>query len=96
MNPIIYDIIRRPVITEKSTNLSQYNKVVFKVASDADKTQIKKAVEAIFGVKVEGVNTLNIKGKTRRFRGVLGRKPSYKKAIVSLAEGQTIDVSSGV
>lgn len=96
MNEIIYDIVRSPVVTEKSTALSEYNKVVFKVAQDADKIAIKKAVEALFNVKVVSVNTLNVQGKIRRFRGVTGRRSGYKKAIVSLAEGQQIDVMAGI
>lgn len=96
MNEIIYDIVRSPVVTEKSTALSEYNKVVFKVAQNADKIAIKKAVEALFNVKVVSVNTLNVQGKIRRFRGVTGRRSGYKKAIVSLAEGQQIDVMAGI
>ncbi len=91
-----YDVIRRPVITEKSTTASEHGKVVFMVAPDASKPQIKAAVEALFKVKVTAVNTLNRKGKSKRFRGVLGRQSDSKRAIVTLAEGQTIDVTTGL
>jgi len=91
-----YDVIRSPVITEKSTLASESNQVVFKVASDATKPAIKQAVEALFGVKVKAVNTLVRKGKTKRFRGVKGRQSDVKKAIVTLVEGQSIDVTTGL
>ncbi len=91
-----YDIIRSPVITEKSTTASEQDKVVFIVSKAATKPQIKDAVEALFEVKVAAVNTLNRKGKTRRFRGVLGRLSDTKRAIVTLAEGQSIDVTTGL
>jgi large subunit ribosomal protein L23 len=91
-----YDVILRPVITEKSTAASEHNKVVFVVATDATKLQIKKAVESLFKVKVTAVNTLNRKGKTRRFRGIKGRTSDTKRAIVTLAEGQRIDVTTGL
>jgi large subunit ribosomal protein L23 len=91
-----YDIVLSPVITEKATMAAQYNQVTFKVARDASKPQIKQAVEQIFGVKVLGVNTLNQQGKTKRFRGRLGYRPAFKKAMVRLAEGQTIDVGTGI
>jgi large subunit ribosomal protein L23 len=91
-----YDIIRGPVITEKSTSASEYNKVVFNVATDATKPEIKAAVEALFKVKVSSVNTLVRKGKNRRFRGFKGRLSDVKKAIVTLAEGQSIDVTTGL
>ena len=91
-----YDTIIAPVITEKSTYASEHNKVVFKVANKATKPEIKAAVEALFNVKVTGVNTLNRAGKVKRFRGVIGQQKSYKKAIVTLAEGQSIDVSTGL
>jgi large subunit ribosomal protein L23 len=91
-----YKVILAPVITEKATLISQYNQVTFKVASWATKGQIKAAVESIFSVKVEGVNTLIQKGKTKRFRGRIGQRSDVKKAIVRLAEGQTLDVSTGV
>jgi large subunit ribosomal protein L23 len=91
-----YDVIRGPVITEKSTSASEHNKVVFNVAPDATKPEIKAAVEALFKVKVTGVNTLVRKGKNRRFRGFKGKLSDVKKAIVTLAEGQSIDVTTGL
>ncbi len=91
-----YDIIRAPVITEKSTMASEHGQVVFKVALDADKPSIKAAVEALFNVKVKAVNTLRQSGKVKRFRGVLGRQNDTKKAIVTLEEGHTIDVTTGL
>ena len=90
----MYDIVRAPVITEKATALSERNQVVFRVAIDATKPQIKVAVEALFGVKVLGVNTLVQKGKTKRFRGRPGVRSDVKKAFVQLAEGQSIDLSA--
>ena len=90
-----YDVIRRPLITEKSTTLSSENKVSFVVAKDADKSAIKEAVEALFKVKVANVNTINQQGKTKRFRGVMGKRADFKKAIVTLAEGQNIDLTAG-
>lgn len=92
----LYDIIVSPVITEKSTLGSEHGQVTFKVAKTATKPQIKQAVESLFKVKVTAVNTLVQKGKTKRFRGIPGRRADTKKAIVTLAEGQTIDVTSGV
>lgn len=94
--PKHYDTIIAPVITEKSTLASEHGKIVFRVASKATKPEIKAAVEALFNVKVTGVNTLNRPGKQKRFRGVAGRQKGYKKAIVTLAEGQAIDVSTGL
>ena len=91
-----YDIIRNPVITEKSTMASEHNQVVFDVAIDATKPEIKDAVEALFSVKVTAVNTLVRKGKVKRFRGFLGTRKAVKKAVVTLAEGQSIDVSTGL
>lgn len=91
-----FDIIRSPVITEKSTALSEHNQVVFKVARTATKPEIKAAVEALFKVKVTGVNTQVRKGKTKKFRGIPGRQSDVKRAIVTLAEGQSIDVSTGL
>ncbi len=91
-----YDVIVSPVITEKSTMLSEVNQVVFKVAPKATKPEIKAAVEALFGVKVTGVNTLVRKGKVKRFKGTKGRQSDVKKAVVTLAEGQSIDVSTGL
>ena len=91
-----YDVILAPVITEKSTLLSENNAVVFKVARDATKPAIKAAVEALFDVKVLSVNTLITKGKTKRWKGKPYTRSDVKKAIVRLAEGQTIDVTTGV
>jgi large subunit ribosomal protein L23 len=91
-----YDVILSPVITEKATVLSELNKVVFKVAHDATKPQIKAAVEALFEVKVLKVNTIVRKGKTKFFRGREGRQQDVKKAIVTLEHGQTIDVTTGL
>jgi len=91
-----YDIIVSPVITEKSTQGSMWNQVTFKVDPRASKPEIKKAVEDLFKVKVDKVNTLNQDGKVKRFRGRMGRRNGVKKAIVTLAEGHTIDVTTGV
>ena len=91
-----YDTILAPVITEKATLLSEQNKVVFRVATDATKDEIAAAVEALFKVNVIKVNTLNVKGKTKRFRGIMGRRSDVKKAIVTLAEGQSIDITTGL
>ena len=91
-----YDTIIAPLITEKATLLTEQNKVVFKVAEDATKDEIAAAVEELFKVKVVKVNTLITKGKTKRFRGILGRRSDVKKAIVTLQEGQTIDISTGL
>ena len=90
----LYDVIRAPIITEKSTMASENSQVVFKVSMDATKPGIKEAVERLFGVKVLAVNTLIRKGKTKRFKGVKGRQSDFKKAIVTLEEGQTIDVTT--
>lgn len=91
-----YDVIVAPHITEKATLLSENNAVVFKVAGDATKPQIKAAVEALFDVKVKGVNTLVQKGKTKRWKGAPYRRSDVKKAVVTLAEGHTIDVTTGI
>jgi len=96
IRPSTYDIILAPVITEKATLLSEKNQVVFKVRKDATKPQIKAAVEALFNVKVTAVNTMNVKGKVKRFRGRVGKRPDVKKAIVTLAEGERIDVTTGI
>ena len=95
-DPRHYDIIVSPVITEKATNLTEQNKVVFRVAPKATKPQIKEAVEKLFDVKVTGVNTLVTKGKKKIFRGLRGQRTDVKKAIVTLAEGETIDVTTGL
>jgi large subunit ribosomal protein L23 len=92
----LYEIIRGPVITEKATQLNDRNQVVFRVAKDANKLQIKAAVETLFGVTVLGVNTLVQKGKTKRFRGRPGVRSDVKKAYVQLAEGQSIDLTTGL
>ena len=92
----MYELIRRPVVTEKSTLASQYNQVVFVVPLDATKPEIKAAIEGVFKVKVAAVNTLRNDGKVKRFRGQLGRRAASKKAYVTLAEGQQIDVTTGV
>ena len=91
-----YDVIVAPVITEKATRVSENGQVVFKVRLDADKREIKEAVESIFGVKVTAVNTLVQKGKTKRFRGRPGKRNDIKKAFVTLADGQAIDVTTGI
>jgi large subunit ribosomal protein L23 len=95
-DPRHYDVIVSPVITEKATNLSEHNKVVFRVKPDATKPQIKEAVERLFDVKVKSVNTLVTKGKVKMFRGQRGRRSDIKKAIVTLADGQTIDMTTGL
>ena len=92
----MYDIIRAPVITEKATAASEHNQVVFRVALDANKREVKAAVEGLFDVKVDAVNTIRVMGKLKRFRGRLGRRSDYKKAIVTLREGQRIDVTTGI
>lgn len=91
-----YDVIRKPIITEKATMASENGAVVFEVAMEANKPQIKEAVEALFGVKVKAVNTAIIKGKVKRFRGRPGRRRDVKKAYVTLEEGNTIDVTTGL
>ncbi len=91
-----YDVVRAPHITEKSTMASEHNAVVFRVANDATKPQIKAAVEALFSVKVLSVNTLVQKGKTKKWKGTPYTKSDFKKAIVRLADGQSIDVTTGI
>ena len=91
-----YDIIRSPVITEKATIQSEQDKVVFNVSKDATKPEIKAAVEALFSVKVKSVNTLVRKGKVKRFKGIVGKQVDVKKAVVTLEEGQAIDVTTGL
>ena len=91
-----YDVVLAPHITEKATLLSEHNAVVFKVAKDASKPAIKAAVEALFNVKVTGVNTMLTKGKTKRWKGKPYQRSDEKKAIVTLAEGQSIDVTTGI
>ena len=91
-----YDVILSPVITEKATRTSEYNQVTFKVPRTATKPQIKAAVEALFKVKVMAVNTLRAKGKTKMFRGEPGKRSDWKKAMVTLADGHKIDVTTGI
>jgi len=91
-----YDVVLAPHITEKATMASEQNAVVFRVANDATKPQIKAAVEALFNVKVTGVNTIVQKGKTKRWKGEAYRRSDFKKAIVTLADGQSIDVTTGI
>lgn len=91
-----YDVIISPTITEKSTMVSEHNQVVFNVRRTATKPEIKAAVEQLFSVKVKAVNTLNRKGKIKRFKGVPGKRSDVKKAIVTLEEGQSIDVTTGL
>ena len=92
----LYDVIRKPIITEKATMASENGAVVFEVAPEANKPLIKEAVETLFGVKVKSVNTTITKGKQKRFRGMLGRRKDVKKAYVTLEEGNTIDVTTGL
>ena len=92
----LYDVIKKPIITEKATMASEANAVVFEVAIDANKPLIKEAVETLFGVKVKAVNTTITKGKVKRFRGQLGKRSDVKKAYVTLEEGNTIDVTTGL
>ncbi len=96
MNLNHYDVILSPVITEKATMISEHNQVAFRVSIEATKPEIKAAVEKLFDVKVTAVNTIVVKGKVKRFRGRPGRRSDYKKAMVTLAEGQSIDVTTGV
>src|SRR3954451_12237079 len=90
----MYDIIRAPVITEKATAASEHNQVVFRVALDANKRDVKAAVDGLFDGKVAAVNTMRVRAKSRRFRGRVGRLSDYKKAIGTLAEGSRIDVTT--
>ena len=95
-DPRHYDLILSPIITEKATNASERNQVLFRVASHATKPQIKEAVEKLFDVKVKSVNTLRRQGKWKTFKGRLGQQSDTKRAIVTLEEGQTIDVTTGL
>ena len=92
----LYEVLRAPIVTEKATMASEHNQVVFRVPVDATKFEIKAAVEGLFKVKVVGVNTILVKGKTKRFRGRIGKRNDFKKAMVRLAEGQSIDVTTGL
>ena len=94
--PEHYDVIRKPIITEKTTMASENGAVVFEVAIDSNKPSIKEAVESLFDVKVKAVNTMITKGKSKRFRGMLGKRRDVKKAYVTLEEGNTIDVTTGL
>ena len=91
-----YKIILKPIVTEKATKLSEFNKVVFEVASKSNKNEIKGAIEKLFSVKVKAVNIINTKGKIKRFKGILGKRNDTKKAVITLVEGNTIDISAGV
>jgi large subunit ribosomal protein L23 len=92
----MYRIVQAPVITEKATNVSEHNQVIFRVALSATKREVKAAVEGLFNVKVTSVNTIRVMGKVKRFRGRLGQRADYKKAVVTLGEGQRIDVTTGI
>ncbi len=92
----MYEIVRRPVITEKATTVSEHNQVVFRVPLAATKPEIRAAIEGLFNVKVSAVNTLRQKGKVKMWRRRPGKRSDYKKAIITLAEGQSIDVTTGV
>lgn len=92
----MYEIVRSPRVTEKTTLGAEHNQITFVVSNEATKPRIKKAVEVLFGVSVKSVNTLNQKGKTKRFRGVSGSQAGFKKAIVTLAEGDFIDTEAGI
>lgn len=92
----LYTLIKSPVLTEKSNMGSELNKVTLNVSLDATKVEIKKAVEELFKVQVKAVNTLRVKGKTKRFKGIMGQRNERKKAIVTLAEGSSIDIASGL
>ena len=96
VKPELYDLIRKPIITEKATMASEHGGVVFEVAMDATTPEIKAAVESLFGVKVKAVNTTITKGKVKKFRGRPGRRRDVKKAYVTLVEGSTIDVTTGL
>ena len=91
-----YQVILKPLVTEKSSQLSEYNKMVFSVPINATKLEVKSSIEKIFSVKVKSVNTILLKGKVKRFKGVLGKRSNTKKAIVTLAPGNTIDLTAGV
>jgi large subunit ribosomal protein L23 len=92
----MYEIIRSPIITEKTTIISEYNQVTFKVPLEATKPEIKAAVEGLFEVKVTAVNTIVQKGKVKRFRGHEGKRSDFKKAVVTLVDGDSIDITTGV
>ena len=92
----MYDLIRSPLITEKATAASEHNQIIFKVPLTATKREVKAAVEGLFSVKVDAVNTIRVQGKLKRVRGRAGHRSDFKKAIVTLAEGQRIDVTTGI
>ncbi|HEX4184523.1 MAG TPA: 50S ribosomal protein L23 [Stellaceae bacterium] len=92
----MFDIVRSPVITEKATNVSEHNQVIFRVPLTATKREVKAAVEGLFKVKVTAVNTIRVQGKLKRFRGRVGRRTDYKKAVVTLGEGHRVDVTTGI
>ena len=92
----MFDIVRSPVITEKATNVSEHNQVIFRVPLTATKHEVRAAVEGLFNVKVTAVNTIRVRGKLKRFRGRVGRRSDYKKAVVTLGESQRIDVTTGI
>ncbi len=92
----LYNIIKFPVVTEKSTKISENNQFVFKVDIDTSKDEVKKAIEKIFKVKVKSVNTINVKGKKKVFKGTKGKRSDYKKAVITLLKGETLDYSGGV
>ncbi len=96
MKTNIYEIIKQPVVTEKTTKISEHNQFVFKVANSSAKNDIKKAIEKIFKVKVKSINTIKIKGKAKVFKGTKGKRSDYKKAIVTLKAGETLDYSGGI
>ena len=91
-----YQVILKPLVTEKSSLLSEYNKMVFSVPINATKLEVKSSIEKIFSVKVKSVNTILLKGKLKRFKGILGKRNDIKKAVITLVEGNTIDISAGV
>ncbi len=92
----LYNIIKFPVVTEKSTKISENNQFVFKVDIGTSKDEVKKAIEKIFKVKVKSVNTINVKGKKKVFKGTKGKRSDYKKAVITLIKGETLDYSGGV
>jgi large subunit ribosomal protein L23 len=92
----MYDLIRSPLITEKATAASEHNQIIFKVPLTATKREVKTAVEGLFSVKVDAVNTIRVQGKTKRVRGRPGQRSDFKKAVVTLAEGSRIDVTTGI
>ncbi|MEM6535249.1 MAG: 50S ribosomal protein L23 [Pseudomonadota bacterium] len=96
LKPQNYDTLLSPVITEKATLVAEENKIIFKVPLSATKPEIKEAVESLFKVDVTKVNTILVKGKTKRFRGVLGRRSDFKKAVVTLKDGQSVDITTGL